>query len=212
MLEVYLIRHGESVGNEENRWQGTADYPLSARGICQAAAAGRCLAGRAIDRLYTSQLGRARQTAEVIGAAIGRDPIVDARWQEYDIGVLAGLRPDEIREAYPGVYEAMMRPGAHYVPMPGEEGAWPFRHRVTAVWQDLIAAHPAGRVAVVTHRAVMMSLICHLVGLPPERRGPFRFYNGSISLIQWDGQRATIRCLNDTCHLGEAGGPIIRSA
>ena len=66
---------------------------------------------------------------------------------------------EEIRQQYPAVFEAMTRPGKHYVAMPGEEGARPFRARITAAWDDLVRSTSAGSIAVVTHRAVMMGLI-----------------------------------------------------
>ncbi|HEX2173788.1 MAG TPA: histidine phosphatase family protein, partial [Dehalococcoidia bacterium] len=142
---------------------------------------------------------------ERLGRAVGLTPRPDARWQEYDIGHLAGLRIEEIRAQYPAIYEAMTRPARHYVPMPGEEGAWPFRHRITAAWRDLLTERPDGPIAVVTHRAVMMGLICHFVGFPPERRSPFRFSNGSISVLEAGPDRVRLGRLNDTCHLRGSG-------
>ena len=201
VITVFLVRHGESIGNEENRWQGTADYPLSARGAWQAERVAERLARHAVAAIYSSPLGRARQTADVLGQAVGLAPRLDSRLQEYDIGQLAGLRMEEIRQQYPAVFEAMTRPGKHYVAMPGEEGARPFRARITAAWDDLLRSTSAGSIAVITHRAVMMGLISHLLGIPPEQRSPVRFYNGSISRIDVTDGRPCLRWLNDTCHL-----------
>lgn len=201
MLEVIFVRHGESTGNQENRWQGTADFPLSERGVWEARRTAERLVRHAPDAIYSSPLGRARQTAEFIAAATGCTPVLDDRLQEYDVGELAGLSVDEIRERYPAVHEAMMRPGAAFVPMPGEEGALPFRARIVAIWDDIVAAHPVGRVLVVSHRAVIMGIMSHLVGFAPGHRSPFRFYNCSISTVEVRSGRTCIRQLNDTCHL-----------
>ena len=208
MITVFLVRHGESIGNEENRWQGTADYPLSARGLWQAERVAERLAGYSPAALYSSPLARARQTAEILGRAIGLAPGLDDRLQEYDIGQLAGLRVEDVREQYPAVFEAMTRPGRHYVPMPGEEGARPFRARITAAWDDIVGSATDGSIVVVTHRAVMMGLISHVLGIPPEQRSPVRFYNGSISRIDLGAGRPRLRWLNDTCHLRSPGSRV----
>lgn len=199
--QVYLIRHGESTGNRDNRWQGAADFPLSPRGIWEAERVAAALAGAGLVAIVTSPLGRAAETAGILGRRLGLSPVSDPRLHEYDLGELAGLRVDDIKATYPAVYEAMVRPGTHYVPMPGEEGARPFRRRVTAAWTDLLELVPDGPIAVVTHRAVLMSLLNHFIGFPPERRSPFRFHNGSISSLVAGRGRTRIRSLNDTCHL-----------
>ena len=209
MLSIYLVRHGESTGNQENRWQGTAEYPLSELGVRQAECVAGYFAGRPLDAVITSPLARARQTAEIVARAIGCPLESDSRLVEYDVGELAGLRQDEIRDTYPAVFEALTKPGASYVAMPGEEGAEPFRRRIVAAWDHLRdRATSAGwtELAVVTHRAVMMSLVGTMLGLTPQQRSPVRFYNGSISRIDLTPGGAVIRSLNDTCHL-RSGAP-----
>lgn len=95
---VTFLRHGESVGNQENRFQGQADFPLTEKGRAQA----RALAerwqseGMTFDRCITSPLLRAKETAEIVSAALKVMLEVDPLWMEMDNGRMAGLRDDEI--------------------------------------------------------------------------------------------------------------------
>jgi XTP/dITP diphosphohydrolase len=94
--EFVLIRHAESIWNAEQRWQGQSDPPLSARGVAQAEAVARMLAQQRADRLLCSDLRRARETAEIVGRALGLAPIADSRLRELDVGRWSGLTRGEI--------------------------------------------------------------------------------------------------------------------
>lgn len=95
---VTFLRHGESVGNQENRFQGQADFPLTDKGRAQA----RALAehwqaeGMTFDRCFTSPLLRAKETAEIVSTALKVPLETDPLWMEMDNGRMAGLRDDEI--------------------------------------------------------------------------------------------------------------------
>ena len=77
---LFLIRHAESTWNAARRWQGWGDPPLSERGLEQAEALARALAGEAIDALFTSDLQRAAQTAAPLARALG------AEWRRANCG------------------------------------------------------------------------------------------------------------------------------
>lgn len=96
---VLLVRHGESTWNVERRWQGRADPPLSPEGKRQARAAAGAVAG--VDAIWSSDLARARRTAELL-APPGVAVHLDERLRERDVGSWAGLRSADIDERYPG--------------------------------------------------------------------------------------------------------------
>ena len=79
---IWLARHGETDANAEGRVQGTIDPPLNERGREQARALAREVAPLGLRALYTSQLRRARETAAIVGEALGLEPRVDARFAE----------------------------------------------------------------------------------------------------------------------------------
>lgn len=95
---VTFLRHGESVGNQENRFQGQADFPLTDKGRAQARAlAERWQAeGVTFDQCFASPLLRAKETAEIVTAALKIPLEPDPLWMEMDNGRMAGMRDDEI--------------------------------------------------------------------------------------------------------------------
>src|SRR5579871_1235142 len=104
---IYLLRHGETIGNSECRYQGRFESPLSEKGLAQArSVAARLAAMAAADPgdwvIETSPLGRARQTAAIVAEAMGLpEPIVEARLIEADYGELEGLTGAEVDARWP---------------------------------------------------------------------------------------------------------------
>jgi len=98
---LLLVRHGQSEWNAVGRWQGQADPPLTDLGRAQARAAARVVGG--VDAGFSSDLQRARETADIVAASIGVGPVIeDAGLRERDAGAWSGLTRDEIHERYPG--------------------------------------------------------------------------------------------------------------
>ncbi|HEY8029028.1 MAG TPA: histidine phosphatase family protein [Gaiellaceae bacterium] len=143
MTTLLLVRHGETDWNAERRWQGHADVPLNGRGREQANALAEQLAGERIDAIYTSDLSRARVTAEIVGARVGVSVAVDPDLREIDVGSREGLT---------GEIEA---------PWDGEESA-AHAARILAAVTRIAASHPTGRVLVVTHGGSMRRVHEHL--------------------------------------------------
>jgi broad specificity phosphatase PhoE len=104
--EVLLVRHGETDDNAADRFQGQLDTPLNARGREQARTLARELAGEGLRALYSSPLARARETAEIVGARLGLDPVLDPRLMEADSGDWSGRLYAEIIAAQPGAFDA----------------------------------------------------------------------------------------------------------
>ena len=95
MLRLILVRHGETEWNAQRRYQGHSDVPLSALGRRQAARAAERLAALKIDAVYTSDLGRALETAEIIAEQRGLEVCAEPRLRELNFGVFEGLTFDE---------------------------------------------------------------------------------------------------------------------
>jgi len=98
MLQVYLVRHGETQWNAERRIQGQSDSPLTAKGEEQARQVGERARTLGITHIIASDLGRTRRTAEIIAQACGCDVTVDARLRELDMGVLEKRLIDTLTE------------------------------------------------------------------------------------------------------------------
>ncbi len=165
-MRLILVRHGETVWNAERRLQGHADAPLSPRGIEQARRAAAFFAdGPAPGRVVSSDLNRARHTAELLGFT---GFATDERLREMDLGDWTGRWIEQIEASDPGVYRDW-RLGS-YTP-PRGEGWGQFRQRVGAVIEE--AVDPSdGDVVVVAHEGVVRAACDLLVGLAPSNLSP----------------------------------------
>ena len=125
MTLIYLIRHGETDWNLNGRWQGQINIPLNETGRQQAsllAAHLRHYRGL-FGRLYSSDLGRAWDTAAIIGEALGQPPVALPGWRELDVGCWGGLTKAEqivdVRIEYPTDFAAQqLRYSAKYAFLP----------------------------------------------------------------------------------------------
>lgn len=102
MLQVYLVRHGETQWNAERRIQGQSDSPLTAHGERQAWQVGERARTLGITHIIASDLGRTRRTAEIIAEACGCSVITDSRLRELDMGVLEKRHIDSLSEEEEG--------------------------------------------------------------------------------------------------------------
>lgn len=158
MPRLLLVRHGQSEWNAAGRWQGQADPPLSDFGRIQARHAAAAVGG--VDAVYASTLGRAVETATIIGTQLGVGPVlVEHDLRERNAGEFSGLTRIEIEDRFPGYLAEGRRP-------PGWESDELLLARASAALLR-IAADAGDEVLVVTHGGVIMTLEVHL-GL--ERR------------------------------------------
>ena len=128
MTILYLIRHGETAGNSEGRFQGIVDNPLNESGMQQSQMLGMAFSLSRVDVLYTSPLLRARQTAQMIAQMHGLqklEPVVEPGLSELDGGLLEGRRFDELAVEYPQVMQAMYHAPAQLCCPGGESSSCP---------------------------------------------------------------------------------------
>ncbi len=195
-----LIRHGQSTWNQEHRIQGQLDPPLSELGRRQAALLGARLAGRRFAGLYTSDLVRAFETAEVVGAAVHLKPEPRTSLREVFLGEWEGLTTEEIAERYPEAWAGWVNEPDWDV-VPGGEGQAVFDRRVAAAMDDILRLHPHGDVLVVTHGGVIQVALHRIVGKPSRGLFPFKIQNASITLLERRDGRSIIGGVNDIAHL-----------
>lgn len=96
MLPFYVLRHGQTDWNLQARLQGSTDIPLNDTGRAQAQRAAQVLSGQGISRIVASPLSRARETADIVGQALGLAPILDNRLIERNFGLFEGMTIDEV--------------------------------------------------------------------------------------------------------------------
>lgn len=151
MIRLLVVRHGQSTWNADGRWQGQADPPLSELGERQAHAAVPATA--TFDAVWSSDLARARRTAELV-APIGVEVRGDARIRERHAGEWTGLTRAEIDEQYPGYLDGRRSP-------PGFEADGSVIERVLEAFGDIAASIDGGMALVVSHGGVIRALERH---------------------------------------------------
>lgn len=202
VFQFTFLRHGESVGNAESRWQGRSEYPLTEKGRAQARAlAERWKAeGIKFDLAIASPLGRARETAEIVTSALDVKLELDPIWMERDIGEMEGLTAEEVRQKpqppYITPYDSIGGDG---------EGDWELFLRAGQALHDLLR-RPAGSYLIVSHGGMLNQLMHAIVGVAPhvDPSGVrFRFENTAFSrAIYFPYQhRWAIDAINDRAHL-----------
>lgn len=137
--EILLVRHGETDDNAADRFQGQLDTHLNERGREQSRALARRLAGEGLRALYSSPLSRARETAEIVGAELGLQPVYDARFMEADTGDWSGLPYADVIARTPDEFAAW-RSASRAFRFPGGESVAEQAARVGAALQDVRAA------------------------------------------------------------------------
>lgn len=202
-MRLILIRHAESQGNAEGRFQGRVDYPLSERGLGQAVRVADRLRIEPPDVLYASPLLRAMRTAEIIGEATGLTPIPLPAVSEYDFGHLSGLRWSEIREQHPELAAAQRVHTGDFPNWPGEEGRADFQRRVCEALFALEEQHRDQSVAVCLHAGPVLVFCMTALGMPYRRPVPFACDNASITVADVQDGGATLLTVNNTCHLSD---------
>jgi broad specificity phosphatase PhoE len=183
--EIWLARHGETDANAEGRVQGSLDPPLNERGREQALELAEQAAPLGIRALYTSHLLRARETADIVGAALGLEPKVDERFAESWRGEWEGRFHDEIKEEDPDGWAASFGAGADFR-FPGGESLAEHGARVEAGLAD-VARGPLPALVVCHGGTVRRALAARLADGQAEF-GRMRVPNGALVQVM-DGAR-----------------------
>lgn len=197
---LLLIRHGQSTWNHEHRIQGQLDPPLSDQGRRQAELLGHRLSGRRYAAFYASDLKRAFETAEVIGAVIRQQPQPMAALREIQLGAWEGLRTEELAERFPEAWARWVEE-PNWDLVPGGESTGAFEARVERALDDILDRHQQGRVLVVTHGGVIQSALHRVVGRPSRGLFPFKISNASITVLERRDGQLLIAGVNDVSHL-----------
>jgi len=143
---LILARHGETDWNRDGRFQGHADPPLNQRGREQARALAEQLDQEPLDAIYSSDLRRAYETAEIIGEQKGLEVLVDPELRERDVGPWTGLTLSEVEERFPDQIR-LWREGT----ISAGESRESLGARVVEAARRIARAHPDGHVLVITH-------------------------------------------------------------
>jgi broad specificity phosphatase PhoE len=160
---AYLARHGESDWNVANRFQGLVDRPLTDHGRQQAHELAEELADKDVEAVYSSPLRRALDTATIVAARFGLEPVRDAGLREIDVGGWAGLSRAEVESRFPEGFASWLRGGQ------GWEGGETYEQmsaRVLAAVERIARSHVGGHVLLVSHGGPIRAIHAAAAGMP----------------------------------------------
>ena len=187
-VKFYFVRHGQSTGNATNIWTSAPHgFPLTERGHEQARAAGERLRPAGIDRLFSSHLVRAKETAAEIGSVLGLEPSAIDGVQELHVGVHEGSHDDEVAPIAESVFGAWLDTGDLSGGFEGGETGQEIISRFVAAVTGLAAEYPGQTVAVVSHGGVLaLGLAALCSNLAPQIVATHLLANCDIVEVELD--------------------------
>jgi len=205
MLQVYLVRHGETVWNAERRIQGQSDSPLTEKGEQQAWQVGERVKHLGITHIIASDLGRTRRTAEIIADACGCSVTLDPRLRELNMGgrekrPLDGLTAEEEQ------WRATLVNGTEGGRIPDGESMTEMATRMHAALNACLDLPAGSRPLLVSHGMALGALVSTILGLPAYAERRLRLRNCSLSRVDyqqsaWLAEGWIVETAGDISHL-----------
>ncbi len=211
MIQVILVRHGETDWNKSLRVQGSgSDTQLNETGREQARELALRLKPKRIKVIYSSPLQRARDTAQVIARHHQLEVQIEPALIELNVGQLEGVSVESLGKR---LDELLTMPGRDGVEVGAGESVWSklqhiggeslaeLQQRAWGAIQRMVKDHSDGAIVVVSHYFVILTIICAVLNLPVSEIGRLRLGAGGISTIVFDEPRTYLTLFGDSCHL-----------
>jgi probable phosphoglycerate mutase len=200
VTRLVAIRHGETAWNVDTRIQGQLDIGLNPTGQRQAERLGRAMAGERLDAVYSSDLGRAHDTARALARHAGLPVHTDAALRERAFGVFEGMTFAEIEQRFPDGARRWRRREASFGPEGGETLV-DFYARVVAGVAGIAARHRGQHIAVVTHGGVLDALYRAAARIALDAPRTWQVGNASINRLLHGDHGFTLVGWADSFHL-----------
>ncbi|MBK8323692.1 MAG: histidine phosphatase family protein [Betaproteobacteria bacterium] len=205
---LVVVRHGETEWNVAGRIQGHTDSPLTPSGRAQAEAIGERMAKESFERLVSSDLGRAWQTAEAIAKRTGHAIVANPRIRERHFGEGEGLTYEEVDARWPEAFSRTRETDPDYV-IPGGESRRQLHERIRDEFESLAREAAGGCHAVVCHGGVLAILYRHIHGIPVGEARRIPIPNASYNALRHEGGRWIVEAWGDTAHLPAVGEALV---
>lgn len=199
-MQLILIRHGKTDWNENERCQGASDIPLNQNGISQAEKLALSLKDEKIDFIYSSDLVRAKLTAEKIAGYHDLNVNIDSGFREMDQGDFEGLEFSLIRQKYADVL-LEWRTNPETLVIPGGESLTEVQDRAYDSVSKLLERHNSKTVLVVSHNLTIVTLLCKLSERSLKNFREFIVSETSKTIISFDNGTPKVELVNDISHL-----------
>ncbi len=200
-MELFLLRHGRTYSNDEGRYRGWSEADLSMEGRRQAEKTADYLSRQELDRIFCSDLYRARETAQIVGEKCGLKPFPTPLIREMHFGRWEGLNYEEIMESGEKEFDSWIS-NPFSIPVPGGENLKDVYHRIRQFEESLHKAGLEGKsVAVVTHGGLIRTWLFYTMEMKEEDFWNIQIKNASISLLHKEEDSLQVVYYNYTDHL-----------
>ncbi len=202
MTEVTFIRHGQTEWNTQKREMGHLDSPLTKKGEKQAAALAERLKGYKFSALYSSDLGRAFQTAQYISMAINLPIITDKELRERNMGIFQGHTRKEMAELYPTEWSLYNSESKFDYVIPQGESQRERYERSVRVFNRLANQHPEEKIVIISHGGILRGIFEYVLNLAPGNEDRFERRNATFNRFIKSESEWSLDVWGDTNHLG----------
>ncbi|MCP4181035.1 MAG: histidine phosphatase family protein [bacterium] len=183
--KIILVRHGETIWNTEGRIQGNSDTCLTGHGVLQADRTGRKLTELNIGEIYTSDLGRAVQTAAIINEHLDLKVTPSSCLRERKYGILEGVAFSELQSLYPEIREKLYSRNPEYE-IPDGESLNNFTDRVYNCITHIAENTSYKSVLLIVHGGVLECFLYKVIGLQLTVKRNFSLFNSSINTFSFN--------------------------
>ncbi|ELZ5939563.1 2,3-diphosphoglycerate-dependent phosphoglycerate mutase GpmB [Providencia stuartii] len=184
MLQVYLVRHGETEWNVARRIQGQSDSPLTATGRLQARQVAERIKSEGITHIITSDMGRTRETAQIIADVCGGEVIIEPRLRELNMGVLEQRKIDSLTEQEEQWRKSLID-GTEGGRIPEGESMEELYQRMFAALNSCLELPEGSKPLLVSHGIALSTLLSRILGVPAYSERRLRLRNCSISRVDY---------------------------
>ena len=196
----YIVRHGQTNWNILGKTQGHGNSDLTAKGIEQATELAESIVNYPIDYIYSSDLGRAVQTAQILGDKSNIKVKETEALREMGFGEWEGLLIDEIKANYANVY-ATWRNEPHLAQIPGGETLHLIKDRVDSFIQSLNEKYDDKHILLVTHSVTVRVMLLAFLNSGMENIYRIKQDNTALNIVEYRDYGPVVIKMNDTSHI-----------
>ena len=196
----YIARHGQTNWNILGKTQGHGNSDLTPKGENQALELSKSIKEYPIDYIYSSDLGRAVQTAEIIGSTIGVDVIQTPSLREMGFGDWEGLLIEEIKKDHAKTYETW-RNQPHLVNIPNGETLHIIKDRVDAFIKELNEKYDNKHILLVSHSVTVRVMLLSFLNSGVENIYRIKQDNTALNIVEYRDYGPVVIKMNDTSHM-----------
>ena len=201
MTTLIYVRHGEAEGNVKRHFHGFYNSTLTKNGREQIKRAAVHLSEIHMDAIYSSDLTRAFETAQAIAEGRGINIQMDERFREINGGQWENIPWDDLPVKFSDSYHDWLYE-PYKLQMPDGESMEDFSRRLVQASTEIAKKHPSQTICIATHGTAIRVLLCYFYGWPLKRLNDVQWCdNASISIIEYEKGRFTVRADGDNEHL-----------